>query len=233
MIGLRRIFTLGGVGLFGLVLACASCGGSSGAKPDGGGGGGGGAGGTGGVTGPTTGKSGCNQLVTVLCNRAKTCNVVPDASAQDVADCVRLQNISYSCDLATASSDFANCLQDVNALSCDSLFMAAGPPASCGTALNMIPLTDPQMKCGGFVTAACQKSATCNGITLSTTDLQSCELDGYQQLGCDLAITVGATYNQCLTDFGNAPCAGAADGGTTDGGGAPIPSCSTAITFAM
>jgi hypothetical protein len=175
--------------------------------------------------------SGCNQLAALLCSRDKACNF-PDASAMDETSCVRLQNIAYTCDLATAASDFTSCLKDVQALSCESLFNAAGPPASCGTPLNMVPQSDPQMKCGQFVTAACKKGASCDGIILSATDLQGCEIDGYNQLRCALAITVGATYDQCLTDFGNAPCLGAADGGTSDGG-TTIPSCETAITFAM
>jgi hypothetical protein len=99
----------------------------------------------------------------------------------------------------------------------------------------MVPLSAAQMKCGDFALAACQKSAACQNITPTQSDLDNCQAQAYSDLGCALAMTVGASFNQCITDLGNAPCV-SADGGAADGGadgGGSLPSCATALTFAQ
>jgi len=82
--------------------------------------------------------------------------------------------------------------------------------------------------------AACEKSAKCDGITPTAADLQNCQAGVYGDLGCPLATAVGATFDQCITDLTNAACT-SADAGTDAGadGGSALPSCDTALTFAM
>jgi hypothetical protein len=224
MTGSKRVPALSLVfGVLGSILACASCGGGGGsASPD--------AGNTG-NPGATVGPAACTQLAQSICSRDVACNA-PDASAQQASDCVRLQGIAFGCDLAPATLSFDSCLTDVRTLSCDSLFATADLPGACNTSLNMVPLSDPQMKCALLVQAICQKAAMCHGTVLTQDDLSQCVFDGYSQVECGLATGVNATYDQCVTDYGNSPCT-AGDGGTGADGGAPtIPSCDNPLTFA-
>jgi hypothetical protein len=173
----------------------------------------------------------CQELVTTLCSRFSSCTGA-DGSADAESHCRMLENIDFGCDRAT-SAGFPPCLSDVKNLSCASLFTANGlsTPSSCNEPLSSIPLSDAQMKCLALVGVVCQKGAACSGISIPTaTDLMQCEQDVATQIQCGYAVGVSSTYQQCLTDFPNAPCGssdgGATDGGSVDGGTMPlVPSC--------
>lgn len=226
----KRIVTLSGAGFIAVLLIGASCGGGGSAAPDGGGAGqtGGNAGQTGG--GATTGPQGCAQVAQVLCMREIACAPADAGTTITQADCVRLEGISLTCDSAT-TEDFSACIGILKSTSCTDLDSASALP-SCSNPINMIPLSDPQMKCGDFAQAVCQKSATCQGVTPTAAQLQNCTTQAYSDIGCSLAMSVGATFNQCLTDVGASSCP-SADGGAGSDAGTALPSCDTAITFAQ
>ena len=146
------------------------------------------------------------------------------------ADCVRLEGVALTCASAT-TEDFGACIGILKSATCTDLDSASTLP-SCSNPINMIPLSDAQMKCGDFAQAICQKSATCQGVTPTAAQLQNCTAQAYSDIGCSLAMSVGATFNQCITDVGASACP-STDGGTGSDGGAALPSCDTAITFAQ
>jgi len=237
----KRNVTRSGAAVIDMIVACAaligaSCGGGSSAAPDSGGagqGGGGGSGAGGAVSGATTGTPGCAQVATAICTRELACAPTDAGALPTQADCVRLETVALTCDLAT-TQDFGGCINVLRSSACADLASASSLP-SCAVPIDAVPLSPAQMKCGDFVLAACQKSATCQGITPTAAQLQNCQARAYADFGCSLAMTVGTTFNQCITDLGNAPCVNA-DGGASDGGadgGAPLPSCATALTFAQ
>jgi hypothetical protein len=161
----------------------------------------------------------CQELVSTLCTRSNQC-MGADASVSAQPSCNTLEAVAFGCDRAT-SAGFPACLNDVKALSCASLFPAAGglgTPTSCDEPLNSIPLSDAQMKCVALADVVCQKVAMCSGIVAPTSaDLMQCESDVASQIQCGFAVDVSATYDQCLVDFPNVSCGGA-DGGAADGG---------------
>lgn len=166
----------------------------------------------------------CRELVTTLCTRLNQCEGL-DASAQDTADCVTLENVEFGCDLAT-SAGFPTCLNDVKVLSCAALFTAQGlaAPASCDEPLNTIPLSVAQMKCAALGHTICQKFFMCDGVTPTAADLAACDQEAFFEIQCNYAVDVGPTYDQCLTDFPKSTCPPPPDAGTDAGGGA-VPSC--------
>jgi hypothetical protein len=220
------------LGLLLLSVACSACG-SGGGAGDGGAAGTTGASGTTGTAG-TTGGAGttgntpvgqCKQVVTTLCNRDNACNNAGAGTAAEIMACVNANNVAFGCDRATVS--FADCLADVNVISCASLFPASGLglPVSCNDAVDSIPLSVAQMKCSDLASAVCQRSARCQGVVPTPTQLQACQQDAFSQLDCLFAIDVSATYNQCLTDLPASSCPGA------DGGAPSIPSCTDVIVY--
>jgi hypothetical protein len=231
MTGFRRTRSFGAAILFAAILASAGCGGGS-ASPDGGGSTGS-AGSTGG--GGTTGTTGgmpvalCKTLVSTICMRLKSCNVLQNPASFVEADCERAENVEFGCDRAT-SAMFPDCVNDVKSVSCAGLFSATNGltlPPSCDDPLNTIPLSPAQTKCADLAGADCMRLAQCLGITPTADQLQQCQIDDYANVGCGLATDVGPTYQQCLMDLGTAPCP--ADGGAPADGG--VPSCMNAIVF--
>ena len=230
MTGFRRIEASGAACLLAVVLIAASCGGGS-ATPDGAPTGSAGTGGGAGSNGNTP-VGQCKDVVTTLCNRDNQCNMLNSTPA-DMMSCVAANNVAFGCD--RAAMPFTDCLTDVKAVSCSALFPAAGPtlPASCDDPINAIPLSTPQQKCADLANAVCERSAGCQGITPTPTQLQNCQADVFAQLGCLYAIDVSPMFMQCLTDLAAAPCPPQTDGGVSDAGadGGSIPSCSMPITF--
>jgi hypothetical protein len=230
MKGFRRISALHCASLIGVFLAGASCGGGA-AQPDSGSTGSAGTGGAGTSGGGTTPVAQCNQLVSTLCTRLNTCNML-DGSAQDQSDCNTLENVEFGCDRAT-SANFPTCLSDVKLLSCAALFppmVGLVAPASCDEPLNTIPLSTAQMKCADLAAVICDKIAMCDGIMPTQADLLQCQQDVYSQIGCGFAVDVGPMYAQCLQDFPNSSCATADGGAAADGGMmGSVPSCTGVI----
>jgi hypothetical protein len=260
MNGSRRILTLGGAGFLGVIamtFAAASCGGSSTATPGDGGAAGStrpadtgtaGTSGTAGTTGtagtapsgtagtssttggPTTGPQGCTQAVTEFCARDLEC-VDTGATASDMADCVRQNGVALGCSRAT-TEDFKDCVSDLKALSCATLFPAdgsGGAVASCSNQFSSIPPSTAETQCDKIAVAACEKDAQCDG-PLTSDEMLQCESDLATALNCPFATDVGATFNQCLTDLAAAACIPADAGAPADGGSA-VPSCDTAIVY--
>lgn len=253
----RRIGAHGVAGLLAVMLVSVGCGGGSGGSTGTAGGSGhaGGAGTTGsagkaggGTTGSagTTGAGGaadntpvglCKQLVSTLCTRSNTCNAGGDGGPIDVSQCITLENVEFGCDRATSTA-FPPCLSDVEGLSCAGLFTANGLqlPGSCNDPLDAIPLSDAQMKCLQLTEVICQKIAACQGVTSPTADdLMNCEQDlasSSDGIGCDFAVSVSATYAQCLTDVPNAMCVNddAGDDASIPG---DVPSCDSVIIGPM
>jgi hypothetical protein len=221
------------VGALALTFASIACGNGSGTGGAGASGhAGSGTAGTGGAAGSSTSGSGggtdnspaglCKQLITTLCMRSNDCNV-GDAGTVDVSQCSTLQDVAFGCDRATSTA-FPSCLSDVKALSCTGLFSPTNGlvlPGSCDLPLN-IPPSDAQTKCATLVDVICDPTEVCNNVAPTQTQaFMTCESDGIQQIGCAFAVSVSATYNQCLNDL----CA-TADGGTgaaTPDGGATAP----------
>jgi hypothetical protein len=189
----RRIGAHGVACFLSLALANVGCGGGgSGAATDGAAGAAG-ATGAGGTTGGTP-LAMCTQLVTTLCTRLNDECKLSDGG---VPDCEKFQNVAFGCDRATSAA-FADCLKDVQGLSCAGLFPASG---------LVLPGT-------------CNPVDVCANVTpVQTTDLTTCLQNGSDQIGCQFAVAVGPTYAQCLTDL----CA-TADAGVPDGGTGPASS---------
>jgi hypothetical protein len=195
-------------------------------------------GGGGGKASPDAGATGtpvelCSQLVSTICARLKSCNLV-DTTTFDEAACVRSETVEFGCERAI-STGFPTCVTDVNGISCLGLFSTTQGlilPPSCDEPVNTVPLSDPQTKCGDLAAADCQWGAACLGITPTATQFQNCVVNDFSLNDCGFATDVGTTYNQCLQDIPKAPCpppdGGAGDAGT-DGGG--LPSCANAITY--
>lgn len=239
----------------GLVLALAGCGGggSSSAKGTGGsplpggtggisGGGSGGAGGT--VVAGGTPAAMCKQFSNVLCTREGQCSGTP-LSAADQSSCEGGWNTQFNCDGATTNS-FSTCLQDTQALSCASLFQGSTVtfPVACENEIGNIPYSDAQTKCSSLVAALCLRTLQCAGGTPAQSDIDNCvqtvTSDPTNGIPCLLAISVGATYTQCLASLPTMACpnpdggtAGGADGGASDAGAmATMPSaCSGVIGY--
>lgn len=214
----------------GLVLALAGCGGggSSSAKGTGGstlpGGTGGISGGGSGGTGGTVVASGtpvnmCKQFGKVICTREVQCSGTALTPAQQT-DCEGSWNVANNCDATPTGVDLSACLTDVQVLSCASLFQSDGTPTvpqACGNQLSNIPTSDPWNKCIDLVTALCNRIFQCANAVPSQTDLVNCVSANED---CDLAISVGPNYPQCLASIPSIPCA-TPDGGTdagSDGG---------------
>lgn len=245
MTGFQPIRSFRGAAVLASVLACAACGGGSsggggaGSGMSGSGGGSTGSGGKAGATGGSTGAGGvvsgtpvalCNQLVTTICTRLKSCMVVSDPTTFVEADCEKVENVEFGCDRATSTA-FPDCVSDVQTVSCAGLFsMTDGLvlPPSCDDPVNTIPLSAAQQKCADLAEADCTRIFQCAGQTPSADDLQNCQIEDYGNAGCGFATDVGPTYQQCLTDLGTAPCPTDAGTGTPDGG---LPSCANAIVF--
>jgi hypothetical protein len=229
MTGYRRTRSFGAAVLFAAVLASAGCGGGS-ATTDGAATGSAGSTGTGGTGAPSgTPVALCQQLVTTVCMRLKSCNVLQNPAMFVEADCEKAENVEFGCDRAT-STMFPDCVNDVKTVSCAGLFSQTNGltlPPSCDNPLNTIPLSPAQTKCADLAGADCMRLAQCLGITPTADQLQQCQIDDYANAGCGLAVDVGPTYQQCLTDLGTAPCP--ADGGAPPDGG--LPSCMNAIVF--
>jgi hypothetical protein len=230
MTGFGRPGSFGVAVLAAVVFVVGACGGGSG-SPDGG------AGGSTGAAGSTTGAGGfaggvvgnCQQVVSTLCTRLLSCGVVDGGASFVESDCEKSERVEFGCDrAASATTPFPNCLSDVRILSCASLFPPAGVtlPASCD-GLNTIPLSTAQTKCADLAGADCMRAAQCLNITPTADQLQQCQIDDYTLNGCGFATDVGATYQQCLTDLGTAPCP--PDGGAPPDAG--LPSCMNAIVF--
>ncbi|HEV3032508.1 MAG TPA: hypothetical protein VG319_12760 [Polyangia bacterium] len=219
----RRIGAHGVACFLALAFASVGCGGGSGAAADGAAGAAG-ATGAGGTTGGTP-LAMCTQLVTTLCIRLNDECKLSDGG---VPDCEKFQNVAFGCDRATSAA-FADCLKDVQGLSCAGLFPASGLvlPGTCNDPLN-IPPSDAQTKCVNLVGVVCDPVDVCANVTpVQTTDLTTCLQNGSDQIGCQFAVAVGPTYAQCLTDL----CA-TADAGVPDGGTGPA-SCNGVIQGPM
>jgi hypothetical protein len=210
----RRIGAHGVACVLALAFAGVACGGGSGTAADGAAGstGTGGSTGTAGTTGGTP-VAMCMQLVNSLCTRLDTECKLSDGG---VSDCEKFQNVAFGCDRAT-SAGFAACLNDVKSLSCTGLFSPTSGlvlPGSCDDPLN-IPPSDAQTKCVNLVEVVCDPTDVCANVTpVQTADLTTCLQDGVDQIGCQFAVGVGATYAQCLTDLCASADAGAPDGST-------------------
>jgi hypothetical protein len=187
-----------------------------------------GAGGSGGVSGGTP-VALCKQVVSTICMRLKSCNVLQNPATFDEAACERSENVEFGCDRASSPA-FPDCLSDVQLVSCAGLFSPSSGlvlPPSCNDPVNSIPLSAAQSKCADLAAADCTRLFECSGVTPTANDLQSCQIQDYDSAGCGFAVDVGPTYSQCLQDLSNAPCPTDA-GASVDGG---VPSCNSAIVF--
>jgi hypothetical protein len=240
MPGYQPIRSFRGAAVLAAVLACAACGGGSSGTGSGGSGGStgkagstgsagrAGSAGAGGVSGTPVAL--CKQLVSTICMRLQSCNALQNPATFVEADCERVENVEFGCDRAMSTA-FPDCVNDVQTVSCASLFSATtglALPMSCDDPVNMIPLSTAQQKCADLANADCMRIFQCAGQTPTADQLQSCQVADYGNAGCGFATDVGATYMQCLTDLGTAPCP--ADGGTTDPD-AGVPSCANALVF--
>jgi hypothetical protein len=178
--------------------------------------------GTGGVA--NTPVAQCQDLVKTLCNRANACQML-NATPDELAQCVRVNNVEFGCERATVS--FADCASDARLVSCAGLFPATGIalPASCDDPVNSVPLSAAQQKCSDVAQLACQRSATCAGVTPTQQQLQDCWSQAFSDLTCFAVVGVSSTYNKCLTDFSAAPCGG------SDAGPPDVPSCDGALIY--
>jgi hypothetical protein len=233
MTGTLRNRSVGGSAVLAILLACASCGGGS-ASADGAATGGAGKGGGTGAAGTSGLPSGtpvalCKKLVSTICMRLLSCNVLMNPTTFVEADCETAENVEFGCERASAAT-FPACVADVTAVSCAGLFSPTQGlilPPSCDDPLNTIPLSTAQTKCADLAGADCARLAQCLGITPTAAQLQQCQIDDYANAGCGLATAVGPTFDQCLQDLSTAPCP--ADGGAPPDGG--VPSCDNAIVF--
>jgi hypothetical protein len=167
--------------------------------------------------------------VTTICTRLKICpGALPDPATFVEAECERSEDVEFGCDRATSNA-FPNCLSEVQLVSCSFLFSSNGLslPPSCDDPVNTIPLSAAQSKCADLAAADCMRLFRCAGVSPSVDDLQNCQIEDYANAGCGLAIDVGPSYTQCLTDLETAPCP--SDGGVTPDGG--VPSCNNAIVY--
>jgi len=238
----RRISPHGAAAVLIVVFACAACGGGSGNGSSGGAGSGAAGSSTAGTGGAGSGTAGiggatdntpvglCKQLITTLCMRSNECKA-SDAGVVDVAQCSTLQDVAFGCDRATSTA-FASCLSDVKNLSCADLFSATNGlalPGSCDVPTNIAP-SDAQTKCATLVEVICDPTDLCsNVVPTQTQSLMTCEADGIQQIGCDFAVSVSATYNQCLSALCSTPDAGT-DGAASDAGPSVPASCNGVIS---
>lgn len=217
--GSRRIGALTGAALLAVVLTGASCGGGSSTANDG----------AASAT-PGTPVAQCKEVVSTVCKRDRTCGNVPDASADSEASCITGLNVAFGCDRATTA--FGDCLTDVKTVSCASLANAL--PGSCIDPINAIPLSTAQQKCDDLGGVVCQWLADCQRVTISPTQLATCQASFFSNFDCLFAIDVSAGYNQCVTDVPKTGCSAAPDGGVAgpDGGEFMLPAClDTSIVY--
>ena len=240
MTGFQSIRSFCGAAVLAVVLASSACGGGSSSSGAGGSGVTGSAGNKGGAAG-NAGSAGaggvptgtpvalCNQVISTICMRLKSCNALQDPTKFVEADCERAENVEFGCDRATSTA-FPDCVSDVQTVSCASLFTANGLalPGACDAPLNMIPLSAAQQKCADLAQADCTRFFQCSNETPTADVLQTCQIDDYGNAGCGFATDVGPSYQQCLTELAAVPC-------LPDGGGpdpdAGVPSCMNALVF--
>jgi hypothetical protein len=238
--GFRRIASLMGAACLTLALTASSCGGGSSSPADGGGAGTTGAGGTG-VTVTGTPSELCSKVVTTFCNRLNSCTNA-DAGAADVATCITAFNVNFGCDRVAATvTGFDDCLRDILAVSCATLFptdstgaQSTALPGACNAPLNAVPASAAQQQCGDLAQTYCMAGLACLQDT-DATDLQNCVQDtAVNALSCGFATGESATFDTCTTDLQKAPCSlftGDTDGGAGDGGTGSPPSCTNVITY--
>ena len=88
----------------------------------------------------------------------------------------------------------------------------------------------------------CTKSLPCDGQAVTTANVTACVARNIQNpMGyhCDVAISVGASYDQCIQQVQNRQCSNADGGASSDAGAAAdggmtmseFPACDTAFTF--
>jgi|GEM_PF-5260994 len=241
----------------GLVLALAGCGGGGSSSAKGTGGSTLSGGGTGGISGGGSGGAGgtvvasgtpvdmCKQFGKVMCTREGQCSGTALTPAQQT-DCEGIWNVENNCDATPTGIDFSACLTDIQVLSCASLIQSDGtpnPPQACQNQINNIPSSDAQIKCAALIGAFCDRLAQCAGLPQSASDacLSSNLTDPQNGVPCFDAISVSASYPQCLSTYQNMACPnpdagtdGGSDGGVAGGdAGATMMTTSACITSAI
>jgi hypothetical protein len=246
MNGFGRIGGFLGATALGFIVTLASCGGGSSTPGDGAAGttGTSGTTGTAGTTGaagagaPGSAKQACMTLASAICTRDNTCNA-GGATAAQLTMCTNANAVALGCDRA-ASAGFADCLKDVQSLTCASLYPAPdhlfAQPLSCDDPIATTPLSDAQTSCGEIAKTYCDRVFVCMNVAApDPADAQDCLNFYFSQFDCLYAMSTGpaTTVAQCKTDIGKIPCS-APDGGATDAGadgGTASNSCKEAIVY--